>query len=97
MMAVVSRDPDTITLYTGLTVRQVTASVWPYRHCLILSCLQAYSHTVTTWGYMELKVETLPCSSFLCRYILFRNFYIYNFTCYFTWVWNLVCHCKMRT
>lgn len=49
MIAVPSRDPDTMTLYAGLDDKHVTASVCPYRHCFMESCRLAYSQTVTTY------------------------------------------------
>lgn len=49
IIAVPSRDPDTITLYAGLDDKHVTALVWPYKHCLMESCLLVYSQTVTTY------------------------------------------------
>lgn len=54
IIAVPSRDPDTITLYAGLDDKQVTASVCPYRHCFMESCRLTYSQTVTTYQHMHL-------------------------------------------
>lgn len=51
IIAVPSRDPDTITLYAGLDDKHVTASVCPYRHCFIESCRLVYSQTVTTYEH----------------------------------------------
>lgn len=53
MIAVPSRDPDTMTLYAGLDDKHVTASVCPYRHCFMESCRLAYSQTVTTYERVE--------------------------------------------
>lgn len=53
MIAVPSRDPDTMTLYAGLDDKHVTASVCPYRHCFMDSCRLTYSQTVTTYDKMS--------------------------------------------
>lgn len=59
MIAVPSRDPDTITLYAGLDDKHVTASVCPYKHCFMESCRLEYSHTVTTCNEYQYRSRSL--------------------------------------
>lgn len=68
IIAVPSRDPDTMTLYAGLDDKHVTASVCPYRHCFIESCRLEYSQTVTTCAVVNIDQDCLTDVLFMCSH-----------------------------